>query len=67
MLFANDRIRLQFYGAFAGKPPLLRKVLDTRKKIDNGSEFDNVSNPDLYSEDIITFKKNAAFKQMYET
>lgn len=64
MLWANDRIRLQFYGAFMGKP-LLGKVLDEMKNVDYGTEFDIKNNPDLEITDLISFNKSAAFNQMY--
>ena len=67
MLWANDRIRLQFYGAFAGKPPILGKALDTRKTIDYGNEFEIKSNSDLDTVDFNTFNKSTGFKTMYET
>ena len=59
MFWANDRLRIQFYGAFMGEP-LLGKVLDSREPVDYGSEFDIKDNPDLEVTDMISFNKSAA-------
>lgn len=62
MYWANDRIRIQFYGAFMGQP-LLGKILDSRDPVPLESEFDIKDNPDLNTTDLITFNHSIAMSQ----
>lgn len=59
MMWANDRLRINFFGAFKGET-LLGKVMDERDSVDHGSDFEIKDNPALETVDLISFNKIAS-------